>query len=84
LCAYPRAAWQWRREVTTVRITIEIDFEEDGRWLAEAPELDGVMAYGATQEEALAKAEALALRVLADKLEYGEAAPMEISIAISA
>jgi predicted RNase H-like HicB family nuclease len=48
---------------------IEFDREEDGRWIADIPELPGVLAYGATKEEAAAKAEALALRVLADRIE---------------
>jgi predicted RNase H-like HicB family nuclease len=47
----------------------EFDQEEDGRWIAEVPELSGVMVYGATKQEAQAKAEALALRVLADQIE---------------
>jgi predicted RNase H-like HicB family nuclease len=54
---------------------IEIEREDDGRWIAEVPELPGVMAYGATRHEALAKAEALALRVIADRLDHGEAVP---------
>ena len=54
---------------------IEVEREEDGRWIAEAPTLPGVMAYGATKEEAIARAEALVLRVLADRLENGERAP---------
>ena len=49
--------------------------EEDGRWLAEAPALPGVMAYGASREEAIARVETLALRVLADRLEHGERSP---------
>jgi predicted RNase H-like HicB family nuclease len=48
---------------------IEIEKEEDGRWIAEIPELPGVMAYGNSRNEAISKAEALALRVLADRLE---------------
>ncbi|MGH9353819.1 MAG: type II toxin-antitoxin system HicB family antitoxin [Terriglobia bacterium] len=48
---------------------IEIDREVDGRWIAEVPALPGVMAYGATKNEAIAKAEALALRVMADRIE---------------
>ena len=48
--------------------TIRHEREEDGRWLAEVPELPGVLAYGATADEAMAKAEALALRVLAERL----------------
>jgi predicted RNase H-like HicB family nuclease len=54
---------------------IEIEREDDGRWIAEVPELPGVMAYGATQQEAVKKAEALALRVIADRLDHGEAIP---------
>ncbi|MFC5345955.1 type II toxin-antitoxin system HicB family antitoxin [Brevundimonas staleyi] len=54
---------------------LEVEREEDGRWIAEAPTLSGVMAYGATREEAVAKVEALVLRVLADRLENGERAP---------
>ena len=55
-----------------MKVTIETDLETDGRWIAEVPELPGVMAYGATQAEAMLKAETLALRVLADQLEHGE------------
>lgn len=54
---------------------IEIEREEDGRWIAEVPELSGVMAYGKTRQEAVAKVEALALRVLADRLDHGESIP---------
>ena len=54
---------------------IEFEREEDGRWIAEIPALPGVMAYGDSQEEAKAKVEALALRVLADRLEHGETVP---------
>ena len=54
---------------------IEIEREEDGRWLTEIPDLPGVMVYGSTREEAVARVKALALRVLADRLEHGEAVP---------
>ncbi len=54
---------------------IEIEKEEDGRWIAEVSDLPGVMAYGNTQEEAIAKTEALALRVIADRLDHGERIP---------
>jgi predicted RNase H-like HicB family nuclease len=54
---------------------LETEQEEDGRWLAEAPGLPGVMAYGASRDEAIARIEALALRVMADRLEHGERAP---------
>ncbi len=56
-------------------LRIEFEQEADGRWIAEIPELSGVMAYGATRQEAQAKVEALALRVLADRLEHGETIP---------
>ena len=54
---------------------IEIDREDDGRWLAEVPALPGVMCYGDTRTEAVARVQALALRVIADRLEHGEAEP---------
>ena len=51
---------------------IEVEQEEDGRWIAEVPELPGVMKYGKNREEAIAHAEALALRVIAERIEHGE------------
>jgi predicted RNase H-like HicB family nuclease len=54
---------------------IEVEREEDGRWIAEAPELPGVMSYGQTRDEALLKVKAPALRTLADRLEHGERVP---------
>ena len=56
-------------------MNIEMDREEDGRWIAEVPDLPGVMVYGQSPEEAMARVEALALRVLADQLEHGENIP---------
>jgi predicted RNase H-like HicB family nuclease len=56
-------------------LTVEIEQEDDGRWIAEVLELPGVMAYGPSAQEAVAKAKALALRVVADRLEHGEAGP---------
>jgi predicted RNase H-like HicB family nuclease len=56
-------------------MTIEIEREDDGRWIAEIPDLPGVMVYGANRDEAVSKAEALALRVLADRLDHGEKIP---------
>jgi len=67
-----------------MNFTIEHEREEDGRWIAEVPELPGVVAYGATREEAMVKAEALALRVLAERLENNETGPQPISIGIAA
>lgn len=54
---------------------IELEREEDGRWIAEIPDLPGVMAYGIDRSDAIEKAEALALRILADRLENGETIP---------
>lgn len=54
---------------------IQLEQEDDGRWLGEVPELPGVMAYGPSREEALARVKALALRVMADRLEHGETIP---------
>ncbi len=54
---------------------IDIEKEEDGRWIAEVSDLPGVLAYGKTREDAIAKVEALALRVIADRLDHGEAIP---------
>ena len=56
-------------------MNIEVEREEDGRWIAEIPDLPGVMIYGQSREEALSKIKALALRVLADRLEHGETVP---------
>ena len=67
-----------------MKLTIETEREDDGRWIAQVPELSGVLAYGATQDEAMAKAEVLALRVLAEQLEHGEARPMALSISVPA
>jgi len=67
-----------------MKFTIEHEREDDGRWLAEVPELPGVLAYGATADEAMAKAEVLALRVLAERLEHDETGPQSISIGIAA
>ena len=64
--------------------TVEYEREEDGRWLAEVVELPGVLAYGTTSEEAIAKAQALALRVLADRLEHGETASEFVNISFAA
>ena len=58
-----------------MNLKIEVEREADGRWIAEVMELPGCMAYGKTQADALAKAKALALRVLADRLEHGEPVP---------
>jgi predicted RNase H-like HicB family nuclease len=65
-----------------MKLAIETEQEEDGRWIAEVTTLSGVMIYGPTREEAIARVEALALRVLADRLEHGES--VEIGVPIDA
>jgi predicted RNase H-like HicB family nuclease len=54
---------------------IEVEREDDGRWIAEVTDLSGVMAYASTRDEAVSKVQALALRVLAERLEHGEPVP---------
>lgn len=67
-----------------MKFTIECEQEEDGRWLAEVIELPGALAYGQTREEALFKVQALGLRVLADRIEHGEAPEPLTSIIFAA
>ena len=67
-----------------MEFNIECEREEDGRWLVEVPQLPGVLAYGATADEAMAKAEVLALRVLAERLEHGESRAHSIKISVAA
>jgi len=66
-----------------VKFTIEYEQEEDARWLAEVIELPGVLAYGRTPEEAIAKVQALGLRVLADRIEHGEEAPALLNVSFA-
>jgi predicted RNase H-like HicB family nuclease len=63
--------------LVVMKFKVEVEREEDGRWIAEVDELPGVLVYGDSVEQAQARAQALALRVLADRLEHGEAAPFE-------
>jgi len=65
-----------------MNFTIVHEQENDGRWLAEVPELPGVLAYGADAQEAMSKAEAIALRVIAERLEHGESRATAIHISI--
>ena len=60
-------------------LKIETEREDDGRWIAEVPALPGVLSYGKTETQARAKVKALALRVIADRLENGEALPHDIA-----
>jgi len=71
-----------RREVTV--FNIELEEETDGRWLAEVTELPGVMCYGADKAEAVAKVQALALRVVADRLEHEEGSGDLLEISFNA
>jgi predicted RNase H-like HicB family nuclease len=61
-------------------LTIEVEQEKDGRWLAEVPELPGVLTYGQTRQQAIDRAQALCLRVLADRLDHGEPVPQMNSV----
>ncbi len=67
-----------------MQFQIELDREEDGRWIAEVPDLPGVMVYGRDRGEAVAKVQALALRVLAERLEHGEEVPEPLSVSFLA
>lgn len=67
-----------------ITLLVEVEQEEDGRWIAEIPELPGVLVYGKTMDEAKAKVQALALRVVADRLENAESDPEFVNIAFRA
>jgi len=67
-----------------ITFRVEIEQEDDGRWLAEVVELPGVLAYADTQENAVSRVQALALRVIAERLEHGEAGPELLSISFNA
>jgi predicted RNase H-like HicB family nuclease len=73
-----------RRKIQQMNFRVEIEQEEDGRWIAEVVDLPRVLAYGSTSKEAQAKVQALALRVVADRLEHGEAGPDLVSISFAA
>jgi len=63
-----------------MKFKVELEQETDGRWIAEVAELPGVLAYGESRQKALAAAEALALRVIAERLEQGETSPEEVNL----
>ena len=67
-----------------VTFTIELEREADGRWLAEVPALPGVMCYGRDRDEAVARVQALALRVIAERLEHGEAPAQLLNVSFNA
>jgi predicted RNase H-like HicB family nuclease len=61
--------------ISSVTFTVETEQEADGRWIAEIPQIPGAMSYGSTRDEAVARVEALGLRVLAERIEQGESSP---------
>jgi predicted RNase H-like HicB family nuclease len=67
-----RGSWAGRPYNEDVRVSIELDREDDGRWIAEALELPGVMTYGQTREEAISNTEKLAIEVIADRIKHDE------------
>ena len=67
-----------------VTLRVEFELETDGRWIADIPDLPGVMTYGQTREETRARVQALALRVIADRLDHGETAPDLMSLTFQA
>lgn len=71
-------------KVWAVTFTIDIDREDDGRWLAEINELPGVMCYGENRDAAVAKVQALALRVIAERLEHREAPAEFVNVSFKA
>lgn len=72
----------WRYD-EGVKLTIDLDREEDGRWIAEALELPGVMCYGQTREEAISNAERLAIEVIADRIAHGELPSSSLAVAFA-
>jgi predicted RNase H-like HicB family nuclease len=63
-----------------MKVSIELDREDDGRWIAEALELPGVMTYGLTREEAISNTERLAIEVIADRIKHGELAASALNV----
>jgi predicted RNase H-like HicB family nuclease len=76
-CGYNGVSWEG-----SLNFTLECEQEVDGRWIAEVPELPGVLAYGSSSAAAMAKAEVLALRVIADRLENGDSEPVSIQFSL--
>ena len=84
---YARRIHQDRSEGDDVAMTtfnIETEREDDGRWIAEVVEIAGAMAYGSTREQAVAKAQAIALRITADRVEHGELGPEFVHVSFQA
>jgi len=74
----------WSKIRPAMHFQVELEQEEDGRWIADIPELPGVLVYGESPEDARAKVQALALRVLADRLEHGESDADLLTISFAA
>ena len=73
-----------RREYTQgVNLTIELDREDDGRWIAEAMELPGVMCYGESRDQAISSAEKLAIEVIADRIAHGEMSSSALAVSFT-
>ena len=72
-----------RRTIPVLVLSVEVEREADGRWIADIPQIPGVMKYGKTKSEALRNVQALALRVLADMLEQGEVSQGSITFAVA-
>jgi predicted RNase H-like HicB family nuclease len=66
-----------------VNVSIELDREDDGRWIAEAVELPGVMTYGETPEDAISGTERLAIEVIADRIKHGELPSSALNVSFS-
>ena len=75
---------EWDARLAVMKFVIELEREDDGRWIGEVPDLPGVLVYGASREEAIAHAQALALRVLADRIEHGESGPTLLDVSFKA
>ena len=67
-----------------MKLSIECERETDGRWISEIAQIPGAMAYGATRDEAMAGAEVVALRAIADRIERGEAKPLDVQVTLAA
>ena len=78
--ATPRTVPDGSGYTESVDLSIELDREDDGRWIAEALELPGVMTYGSTREEAISNTEKLAIEVIADRIAHGELPPSALSV----
>jgi predicted RNase H-like HicB family nuclease len=82
--AHQKAVTFNSEEQPAMKFRVEIEQEEDGRWIAEVIDLPGVLAYGNSPEEARAKVQALALRVVADRLEHGEVGSDLVTVSFAA